>query len=512
MPRKPRSSPRAAEELSEAEKLAQFSAKLVGRLMERKTAHGVVWALNLRHRDFGDRGRINVYRPGEPGWPSRGTTTASKATAESWLYKDFAYARWLHAESVAAQEGDQPGLTTAAAADRYLQHLEVKRGRDHNTTENRRSAIEVHIKPTLGPRPIRSLTRKTVRPVLEGIRVTKRGGGEQFVLPASVKTRENIRAALVDIWNYNFPDEVCPYHGIGFEDHEGSRDRIEKIKVGDVFDLAPKRTITVATLEHILLTAFWLDLRVLERPCQRTSYVPLTAEVIAGLYATAMRVSELARFQWRHVHHDDAIIVPGTKTDHALRAAPLQHAFRPWLERIERQALKRGRRSERDNVFAMRHRGGNSEKATPGQLIERVNKVLYLAGCKLEQQSTHLFRRSHSTMAERREDLISSESLKSYLGHEDVHGGATDAYIDRDHLELMIAQMRPQHRDYITMPSPEQVLAKLPGFLPPAMQGKTSLEQVWAQRKRELAAALREKAERAGRTTRPERELESSAA
>jgi integrase len=494
--------------MSEADKLAQFTAKLVGRLRKRSTADGVVWMLDLRHRLFGNRGRLNVYRPGEPGWPLRGETTASKETAESWLYEDLAYARWLSEERIAPQDGGPSQLTTDAAADRYMKHLERKLGSDHNTTGNRRSAIEVHIKPLFGRQPIRALNRTMVRPVLQGIRVTKRVDGETFLVPAAVKTLENIRAALVDVWNFNYPDEVCPYAGIGFKDDAGAKTRRTKIVAGDVFDLVPKRTMTVATIEHILLTALWLDQRVLERPCQRSTYVPLTAEAIAGLYATASRVSEIARLQWRHVRAEDgAIVVPGTKTTHALRAVPLQRAFHPWLERIERQALERGRRADRDNVFAMRHRGSNTEKATPGQLIERVNKVLFLAGCKFEQQSTHILRRSHATEGERRDDLISSESLKSYLGHEDVHGGATDAYIDRDHLELMIAQMRPQHREYIKLPSPEQVLAKLPGFTPPAMQGKSSLEEVWAQRKREFAATLRKKAERDGRTIRPNRDL-----
>lgn len=467
---------------------AQFAAKLVKRLRPRATADGVVWTLNLRHRDFGNRERINVYRPGDPGWPNRGTTTASKEEAEAWLFQDFAYARWLLGEST----GDLSGISTTAAADRYLADLNRQLGKDHNTTVNRTSTINAHIKPKVGKVPLRALNRKNVRPLLEELQVVKRGNGEEITLPAAPRTRDNVRAALIAIWNHTFPDEVCPFYGISLPDSGGQRARREAIVAGDVFDLAPQRTLTMPALEQVLLAVFWLDQRVLEMPCQRTTYMPLTAEVIAGLYGTAMRVSELARIQWRHLRDaDDALIVPGTKTDNALRAVPLQRALRPWLERVERQALERGRRSDKDNVWAMRRTARNSETRTPEQMIERIGKALYLAGYKMAQQCTHTFRRSHFTVAGSRSDLISSQAMKTYLGHEHVHGGATEVYIDRAHLERMIKEMLPQHRTYIDLPTPEQILARLPGYTPPMMRGHCSLEDAWAQRKRETIAALR---------------------
>lgn len=476
---------------------AQFAAKLQKRLKPRSTADGVVWTLDLRHRDFGHRGRINVYRPGDPGWPNRGATTSSKEEAKEWLYQDGAYVRWLLGEAT----GDLRGLTTAEAADRYVAHLERRHGKDYNTTVNRTSAVRVHVKPGLGKVPLRALNRRNVRAFLEGLKVTRRVDGQEITVPAARRTRDNVRATLIAIWNYIFPDESCPFHGISLldADEDDVRVRRERIVAGDVFDLAPGRTLTLAAFEQVLLTAFWLDLWNLERPCLRPTYVPLTAEVIVGMYATAMRVSELARFQWRHLRdEDDALIVPGTKTDKALRAAPLQHAFRPWLERIERQAIARGRRADKDQVWAMRVRGKNSEGSTPGQIIERIGKVLYLAGFKAERQCTHIFRRSHSTVAGSRSDLISPQALKTYLGHEHVYGGATEVYIDRNDLERMIREMLPRHRAYIDLPTPEQILARLPGYTPPMMVGHNSLEEVWAQRKRETVAALREREARAG--------------
>lgn len=470
---------------------ARLAGRLVERLRRRSTARSVVWTLDLRSDEFGQRGRINLYAPRTSGWPLTGATTGDRETAIAWIYAEGGYAQWLSRELLADRSNYSGDVRVATAADRYIDWLIKTRGPTHNTTVNRTSCIRAHIVPALGDLPLNSLNRRSVRPFLESLEVMKSVGGTTYKLPASLETRDFVRAALLAIWNHAFPDDGCPFNGIKLDDAKGKRTRRDAIIAGDVLDLEPVRTLTSEGLQAVFLAARWYDRHIIQFPRYRATFVPLTTEVVVLLYATGMRVSELARLQWRHVLLErGAIIVPGIKSDNALRVIPLQNAARCWFERLERQAVVRKRFAPRDFVVAMGVHASNNESSTSNQIIQRVGEVLQLSGYKVPGKATHMFRHTHTTMAAGRTDLIDAESLKVYLGHEEVYGGETDVYVDRKHVELTIARMPPAHRGYIDLPTPEQIEAKLATYSPPEMVGMRYLKDVEEGRRSKRREAI----------------------
>ncbi|MEO7520995.1 MAG: site-specific integrase, partial [Gemmatimonas sp.] len=463
-PKKSAASRHAVENPHLTEDQALLAARLVERLKLRSTAEGAIWTLDLRHKEFGRLGRITLYRPGMLKWPNSGSTTSDKKVATAWIYADGGYAQWLSRQWSAAVGGDLSIVTVEQAAKNYLRWLAKEHGDHHNTTVNRRTTINRHIVPALGHQPLHALNRRNVRAFLEKLMIQKRVGNERLLVPAAPKTRENVRAALLAIWAHTDKDAPCPFMGIGLRAPSDGRDRRDAIIAGDVDDLSPDRTLTMEEFEMVLLTAMWYDEHILLRPCQRATFVPLTVDVIVALYATAMRISELARFQWRHLLESQrGLKIPGTKTDNALRPAPLQRAWLPWIVQLQQQARKRSLLGGKHHVFAMHTRRTNGEGRTTDQLIERIDKVLYLAGCKLPQQSTHIFRRMHFTLAAQREKLVDTKSVKVYLGHEKVYEGSSDRYFDTRNWDNFFAQMPKSHRAYIELPTPAQLRRKLKG-------------------------------------------------
>lgn len=196
-----------------------------------------------------------------------------------------------------------------------------------SNVNNEHGSSPIRIAEALGHQPLHSLNRRNVRAFLEKLIVQKRVREKRLLVPAAPKTRENVRAALLAIWAHTDRDAPCPFIGIGLRPPSDGRVRREAIIAGDVDDLSPDRTLTMQEFETVLLTAMWYDEHILLRPCQRTTFVPLTVDVIVGLYATAMRVSELARFRWQLLREAQrGLIVPGTKTDNALRPAAARMA------------------------------------------------------------------------------------------------------------------------------------------------------------------------------------------
>ena len=74
-----------------------------------------------------------------------------------------------------------------------------------------------------------------------------------------------------------------------------------------------------------------------------------------------------------------------------------------------------------------------------------------------------------ATMGKLNERLVDLVSLKTYLGHS-AHGGATEKYVDRVHIDLIISKMPASHREFINLPTPYELRAQLPGFIPSGMR------------------------------------------
>jgi len=441
----------------ERSKIALVGEHLVKRLKARTTADGVSWFLDLRHRKFGNLGRITVHDPSSPGWPDVGQATSDRTTAARWVRER--YAGWFYRTHVANRRPDLGALSTADACDLYLEILERELGSDHNTVKNRRSAARQHIKPTIGQKPFLSLDRETVKRFLLGLRVTVWQDGVRVMQPASPRTQDNVRAMLLAMWHELVPNASCPYLGITLSKRRELRQRREMIRRGDVEDLLRVRAFTPAAMLDVLAAAMWYDHdRYEQRPNFHGRFYANSAEVIACQIGTGMRIEELCYWRWRHVHLDRGYaIVPGTKTGNALRIIPIQDSLRPWLERLR---VMQG--EPRPNDFVIRIQCDDpAATPLPKTWIRRVSDIMLMSGSKIPRKATHACRSTHFTMGTSNWMLVDLQRLKYYLGHENPWGGATSDYVD-----MLVDTMPPGHRQYITLPTPEDVAQRLATFTP----------------------------------------------
>jgi len=456
---------------------AKVAAELVRRLKPRRTQHGTHWTLDLRHRRFGGLGRVTLFYPSGPAWPDAGQTTDNRTAAVDWIMMRGGYAQYITRRKSVAGNGLSERLSVAEAADQYLKHLESTLGRSHNTFINRQSVFRCHVNPVLGSTPLVALNRKSVREFLGKLTIRKQGKA----VPAALRTRDNTRAALLALWHFAYPDDGCPFFGISLTDVRGARVRRERIVAGDVREVIQPKAFDDDQVADILLTAMWYDAHVLARPCQRSKFVPLTCEALAVAFATGMRIGEIARWRGKHVMEDDGVaLVAGTKNLNALRVIPLQTTLRPWLARIRAKvAAAGGDLSPTAHVLPMMYGKENRELRTSKQLIRRFAEVMRLSGHKIDQKAAHACRNYHATVGKLNGHRVDLPSLKCYLGHVAV-GGATERYVDRTHIDLIVREMPAAHRQFITLPIPSELEVRLVGYAPPGMKaGNFTQLQEW---------------------------------
>src|SRR5205085_5725495 len=121
--------------------------------VERK--RGPVWYAKYR---LGD-GR-QIQRKIGPAWTERGRPPAG------WFTKRGAE-EWLRSVLDQARRGTLPGMvrtgaTFADAAAEYLRYIEHDRGRKPSTVRGYRSAIEAHLLPAFGAKPVESVTTSDI--------------------------------------------------------------------------------------------------------------------------------------------------------------------------------------------------------------------------------------------------------------------------------------------------------------------------------------------------------------
>ncbi len=408
--------------------------------------------------------------------------TDDRETANRWIYAQNGYAKWLYLEIGQTRNCGGSSVTVEAAAEWYIAAIEKEKGPSHNTTRNRASVIRAHIIPAFGSRPLASLTRSAVQKFLDAFKARKCVGGQLLELPAKRHTKQAARSALTAIWYHVFDEAPCPFAGVPLDDGDEKRTRREQIIQGEVFSLSEARSLTTKDLLEVFVAAAWYDRHLTALAAQSDWTVPLTLDALILLYATAMRVSELARLRWVHVRRDEGgIVVPGTKTEVALRVIPIQHSLTPWLERLDRHASGRGLTNAKDYVLPMHEHGANDEHNTTRMLTERINMVLLLSKTKLDGQSAHLFRRSWTMAARQRRDVIDLSAIQEYLGHSSSVTGATKAYIDSLNLQLLLESIPKRHRSLVELPTPEEIEQRLEGYQPPGMAGKLRLSELTAE-------------------------------
>lgn len=433
---------------------ASFADRLVTRVRTRRVGTGRIHVLDLRGKRWtGIRPTVSGYltlrNPNDPRWPHTGQTTSDRAIAEAWVRT--AYVPWLERKAEIVASGPQAGIRVDHASEKYLAVLQTEYGPDHNTVRNRRSACSVHVVPALGSLPLDALTKAQVREFLTELKVVKSAGGETRLEPAKERTKGNVRAALLAVWNHTYPDVAPPFAGIRLREPRPNLKLRAAAELGAIGVQAEQTAYTYEEVLRLLVEAVSFDEEIMGRPNLACQFVPNTAEAIALILGTTARIEESTFLRWHHVRLEEgAIFIPGTKTYNAPRWLPLQLSLKPWLARL--MAQQGG--TPAPNSFVLRTRWRQPlTRASRKTWGARIARVEVRAGLKLEQKATHILRATHLSWAK---DCLSLPDLKAYAGHGGARGGATDSYIDK-----RPPFMPAEHRAYLNLPSPEEVLKRL---------------------------------------------------
>lgn len=444
--------------------IERFAQTLLDRLQQRPGARNGAQRLDLRHADFANRGYVTLRNPASPGWPERGATTTQKGEAERWVRKSYAelLLRKLRPELFPARVRPR---TVAAALDDYIRWLTAEKGEGHNTTLNRRSHAEVHIKPALGSLPFDAdfLTRARVTEFLGNLQVTVSKYRSVTKAPAAPGMIDAVRDTLRATWVHHFPEIAPPFGGIKLARARRRQAEVEAIKAGEVGLGHAPVSYTYEELVRILVAAMWYDQHaIVNIPNVRVTTVPNSAHAIAMQTANAMRINELMYWRWKHVHRAEGCIwIPGTKNETAARWAPLQLSLIPWLDAAWKMRVNHGERPA-PSSFVITSRWNPKPDHPSGDTTYqgRAALILLLAGLKIPGKATHPFRATHITWGERSSN-ISHEQIQGFVGHATALGKVTRLYVDRR--PIFIA---PEHRQYIKLPTPAEIARFVPSFEP----------------------------------------------
>lgn len=462
-----------------------FADKLVSRLRLRTSGGVRYYVLDLRRKSFGNRGVFAVRSPGELTWPHAGSTTDDPALATRLVREH--YAPYLKSDTEAAElRPELSGITVEEACDRYLAELEEEKGPDHNTLRNRRYDIAKHILPTFGSRPLTSLTKADVIHWTNQLQVEKPDGrGGKKRVKAKRSTKRAIRAALVAVWDAVLPHLDCPYRGARIKRGNEMRVWRQLITEGDLEKLLKPKSgaLTPEKVLRLLSAAAYYDEKLASMPNTAERFVPNTLYILVVAIATGLRVSELRLLRWEHISESEGIIyVMGTKTESAVRIVPLQKQLRPWLTAI--RELGRPRNASADWVPDRLAPVFFTNAARPNRLMptrtigNRYSEALRLAGLKQVGKACHGTRATFATWASKQRKVLSTESLKAYLGHANPWGGATDDYI-----EELKEMMEPSHRHVIRhLPSPAEVAEAVKSFTPAELPNWRDRRPRWSPR------------------------------
>ncbi len=423
--------------------------------------------LDLRAAAYGNMGRVVLHDPSHPMWPREGNTTKSISVAAKWV--SSSYAEWLAIELTARAEAVRAGdevetLTVEEACSRYLMHIARKKDVEHHTVTSRESQVRLHIVPKFGARAMTSLTKREVRDWLNGLMVEKAAKGGVVKVEAAMNSKRSLRTTLLAIWRHNHPDVDPPFAGIWLDDRDNKPLHEQIIADEDMLKqlLQPvSGALTMEQLTALLVAAAWYDQQVLSRPNMLAISIPNTAFAIAFYCATGCRLEEGLRGRWFMINEAKGYLVinsvKNAKTP--LRIVPLQNSLLPWLEEARREQERRlPSVGSRDHIIQTKPKCGGVERST---LEKRVASVFRFANLKRPKKAVHGLRATYATLLANRQDVLSAEQLKRYLGHTVAYAGATDLYVAQ-----LDQPMPHSHRDLIELPTPEEVRAAAASFIP----------------------------------------------
>lgn len=440
--------------------LDELQKALTGRIQRRKDNNNLF--LDLRAKLWGAIGSPVLFNPSDPRWPGGGETTTHLGTAKSWInQKDQKIARWVQRQLA----GQDMGLTVADAVEAFItaMHGDVHLGPRHSTVQQRRSYLRNHVVPALGKHRLATLPNAAVQKWINGMEVREsRGDGTWKKVPASKASREAALAALVALFRFHYPDqESCPWGRITIDlRKQEAAYRTMMVRAGRARELVQKGTYNPDEIRVLMLTARFLDRRLggedyvnILAPWAAANLAPSMAEQ----FGFASRISELVEVRESMIENDGFALIPGTKSDNAIRLVPVQDSLWPWIAAA--RDLKVG--PVRPEHYLLRTHPQYDALPNATIYARRMAWVQEIAGLKLPRKRSHIFRASHASHAIM--SGIPGHEVKLLLGHSGIFGGATDEYI-----EMIREMIRPEHRTYLSIPSPQELDAELDaGWFPP---------------------------------------------
>lgn len=439
--------------------LDDLQEALIERLRRRKDTG--VFFLDLRSKRWGALGSPVLVDPSDPMWPDGGRTTTHLATAKSWLRGDGKIAQRVQRQL----SGHDLVLGVADAVEEYIDdmHEDKDLGPRHPTVQQRRSYLRNHVVPALGKYRLATLPNEAVQKFIDGMQVRSYpGDGTVKMVPASKASREAVLAALVALFRHKYPDQqFVPWGRVTIDVRkQEAAHRKMMVRAGRARELVKKQVYNSSEMRVLLLTSRFLDRRLGGEEfvdILAAWACPNLAPSMALQFGLASRISELVEVREEAIEPGGFALIPGTKSSAAIRYLPIQDSLWPWIDLA--RALKPG--VAQPTEYLLRTHPRHDELPNATIYARRMAKVQEIAGLKLPGKRSHIYRATHASMATMRG--IPAEEIKMILGHSDIFGGATDEYI-----QLMREMIRPEHRRYLSIPSPADLDEELDnGWVPP---------------------------------------------
>jgi integrase len=417
-------------------------------------APGRPFSINLRGAKWGNLGVLTVRRPGSDGWPHRGLGTDDLDEARLWARS---YESLVRAEITLSRYG-AGSITIEDMLIRYQSALESS-DRPRSTIINRRSQTKRLSAASIGSLPAATVTAELVEAC---VHTAKRQDGR--LLEAA--SQRALIDALGAAWASLGTRTPAPWKGATPLREDASAARRKAAEEGEILATSNSAALLPEEFLDALAWAHLYDQDRLMRPNVQASTIPGTTPVIMALQASTLtRINELLWLRWKHIEgHRRAVNIPGTKNKNAVRSVVLSRAAMPWLEEARRLwASGRGPNMPAPIDFIIRTRTSSKRsKASSSTVSRRVLDVLVAAGLKRTRASTHVLRKTGSTMMGQ-SALLQDRHLQAMLGHAGA-SETTDLYLSR-------AWSFPEEwTEILTIPTPEEVrrraaeVAASPGF------------------------------------------------
>lgn len=191
--------------------------------------------------------------------------------------------------------------------------------------------------------------------------------------------------------------------------------------------------------------------------------------LFVALVAFGVRISEALRIRWCDINFEDGYVIIFVSKRLArngalkpeVRVVPLQIDHVAWLRLLQQEQGITDTLGNETYLFRTSRHASPLKRGAQTTLILRAKKVLAHAGIKLPRKATHWGRATYATWGKSTRD-VKGEELQHFLGHA-AFQGSTDAYT-----AMLIELLRPAHRRFIKIPTPDRIRELLKTLKPAA--------------------------------------------